>query len=143
MIVYLAGPIDALGSTDGKTWNVCAQTYIRNSGHSAYSPLMAWAADVGDAISVCSINRAAICYSDGMFVNLTMNVPVFETIREIEFFKSRNSKKPVLVWVPKVSEANYYSKLGCHDLVISSADTIENAIDELFDNMEMKNAKGA
>ena len=129
MIIYLAGPIDAVSKNASRGWADEAQRTIQILGHTAYCPQLAWGASYNDSHSVCAYNRVVIRASQGMFVNLRVG-PVFETIREIEL--ARTAGKPVMIWVGDNEYDKYKSKFGCRDLIINSSRYMGAAIEHFF-----------
>lgn len=122
IIIYLAGPIDAIDKEEACSWREQVQDKF-GSGTLLYSPAHAFInAHFVNARAIEFVNRLVIQHCDGVLANLAGEGRAFGTIREIEF--ARLHGKPVAV----VGE-EYKAHFSAFDLIVS--DSMDTACDRL------------
>lgn len=122
-MVYLAGPVDDISSSEAAAWRTNAKQLLEGLGITAFDPHMAFSCPSRiTAPSIDYINRQAIMCSDGIIANLAGNGKGFGTIREIEY--ARSMYKAVIVITGEPIES-----LCAHDVI--QAKTIPEAIQQL------------
>lgn len=125
-LVYLAGPIDDVGSEEAVAWRASATSRLTAGGLSIFDPSLAFTVAAGDydvrrlGGKFIPINRGAIWNSDVVLANC-LNERLFETVREIEF--ARKAGIPVVVALKSKS-------FGQHDLIVESS--LEGAIERVI-----------
>lgn len=97
MLVYLAGPIDQVAREDARGWREQVAEVLGTLGLATFSPAHAFnGPGRTDGPALRAINRAAITASEAVLVVWYKGEFAFETIREIEFARSREI--PVFVY---------------------------------------------
>lgn len=122
-VVYLAGPIDAVGGNahpEATVWRENATEGLMDMGYGVFNPATAYRfphkPDAGNSKALSAINRQAIASCDAVLVYLPSYVTSVGTIREIEY--ARQKGKPVLIWTEDrqyaVKLKNYSETRDCH-----------------------------
>lgn len=122
-LVYLAGPIDGVPRAGAHDWRQeVAGRLLSEYGISSFNPAAAFTAGQRAAASVVAINRNAIDSCDLLLAYLDgAGGYGFETVREIEYARSRNKRVLAVCKHPR--------SFGFHDLeVIPSLDRAVSVI---------------
>jgi len=96
--VYLAGPINGITVTEGKTWRDTVAWTLGEFGIGSFSPI--GANNIGDlkrtSKIIVNIDKFAISQCDLVLVNLSGPGRAFGTIREIEYARTLNKRVIVI-----------------------------------------------
>jgi len=101
---YLAGPIDEVSAEDAMNWRRTAAGMLAKDHWAIFDPSQAFGGQYVATLHpkwLRNINRAAIMACDVVLAKVPTNHRGFETLREIEFAKSRG--KRVVVWTDSTS----------------------------------------
>jgi hypothetical protein len=120
---YLAGPIDEVSAAEAADWRFTAAGMLAKRKWASFDPSRAFGQEVAHLHPewLRNINRAAIMACDVVLARVPLEHRGFETLREIEFAKSRG--KRVVVWTNSTScglfDLEHADNLpGCVGLVV-------------------------
>lgn len=107
MLVYLAGPIDAIGRESAVGWRTAVAEELRGCGVAVFDPYSAFRNDtpwaegaVLPSAVMDAVNRAAIRSSDVVLACLLEAGRAIGSCREIEYARSRGKRVVVAVQEP-------------------------------------------
>lgn len=104
-LVYLAGPIDDITTTEASGWRVEVSGALASKGINSFNPHAAYS--IANLRPICQqvaeIDRSAIRHCDALIANLLGSGRAFGTIREVEF--ARSLDKRVIVVAEKLESA--------------------------------------